>query len=356
MRLINVFLYAVRIYPVRISVCIQFILIVFLTVLFLFTEFKELDYLDNPDSIRTYFIPSLLTASSIFSGLIITYLITRLASIRNERIARLPEIDSLSNKLTQYRKVLHHFLQSSFFKNYSTFKKTLLSNPDYTWSNISISTGDWKSETMTNFYKEPYHTDMALYLALEEIVNEHGDDMAWQFSANDDLGRRYSLDEVVNARLIANELWDYFDNNWHDYGMDSKVDFNCHGLTSTYWTDFIYRNLAKIDVKYAKHQLNRQIISKLSGEFYSIYLERLIFLVHKNNERISPYIRMMFINLLFMAFGGIILPLSISFLKLGEATTYTLASICVSTVLVSVLSISFFLYQAWRIESDVSDY
>ena len=59
----------------------------------------------------------LITVSGIISGIVIAYLATKLFNIKRERERRQLEIDRLSEKLTNYRRILYCVIRSREFWN-----------------------------------------------------------------------------------------------------------------------------------------------------------------------------------------------------------------------------------------------
>lgn len=340
--------------PNRIWFLIEILTVVVLATILISLE-AFLNLIEDVDQILSFVIPSLISSSAIFAGLLATYLVTRISSVRSERLARLPEIDELSKKLTQLRKVLARF-RSGFIRNSGEIRRLLYEHPEYTWENITTSMGYTGNVIQREFWNEPYSNEMALHLALDEIVNDHREPIGWAFSESDEIAMRYTYNEVVTAYYICNELWDFFDHNYHGYGIESRVNFSCHALRSPYWLAPLRANVSRINQKYSEMPIDRFFLSKLGSEFHDQYLPRLIKLVARNEEEVPSYLSLMSFNLLLIILGGVLIPLLMQLTVLNEQLIVILTSLSIGAVFAGFLFTSFSLLRAWKTEGNVSDY
>lgn len=187
----------------------NFLLIVtgILTGIFIFQQIdKERLTFSNVNSI----ISSILTINGVFSAILITYLFTRITWTKDRKLEIHNEAISLSQKITEFRRILK--ILTTYYNVWESDKstKSLLDHNDfkhidfYDFRLASIS--EYKPdnlELIEKLRKDPrfFEGQSVLYLAMDSLVKQRKRDYYWQ----EELYKDFEHKGIYNKKAI--EKW-----------------------------------------------------------------------------------------------------------------------------------------------------
>lgn len=293
-------------------------------------------------NIQNYFI----TVSGIISGIIIAYLSGKLFNIKEERSRRQIEIDHLSNKLTNYRRLLYFLMNTPLFWVYhreiSRFKR------QYPNLNFFVL-GDFENKThedeRVKFLLEDktyHHTTIKLYLAMEAIYGEN-ELATWAHSR---IARfRYSSQEVLRCYDPSSTIW-YFLEGGYSKWTKGEIDDT---KMPVYFLDGIRDSLSAIETKYRDRDLDRHLMAEISNEFYEVYLPELYDLTLANESKLPQTLLSIYYNLIFIFCLGVIFPLILECVSLPIKVDLFLTLTSVAIIVVVFCN---FLFDFYRIMNE----
>lgn len=269
----------------------------------------------------------LITVGGIISAFVIAYLSSKIFNLRSERSARQIEIDSYSDKLTHFRRLLHYVMRSRDFWNYyadiAKFKKKY---EGLTYDKLHNGEGD---ALVTQFWLEENELSsntIDLYCAMECISGseylESGIAITWHTdkSARFD----YSLEELSQYFEPCNQIWYYLDGRYAKHG---KGRFNDTGI----WV--LYKNevsdiMARINPTYKGKDFHREILAEIATEFYEFNLPRLYDLT-RQNVGVPKSLLKTFNSLFFIMLFGVLIPIILQSINVTDSVNITLTLVLV---------------------------
>ena len=272
----------------------------------------------------------LITASGIISGIIIAYLAAKLFSIKEERKQCQIEIDRLSTKLTNYRRVLYCIINSSAFwvkrDDISKFQN------EYQGYNFEMlhnqNNNDKKRDDFWAIDPGFCTTTVDLYLAMEAIYGIDKEILSWYSDRNARF--KYTLQDIASYTKPSNQIWYYLE--WK-YFKDTEGLVNDTKINNRFKTS-IRENYTQIDAKYRDREFDRHLLAEISADFESFYLPNLYELTRLNQESLPKSTVNLFINLSVIFIIGVFFPLFIQCLNISNHWNvfFTLSSVGIVTL------------------------
>lgn len=287
------------------------------------------EYLDK-DVIDTQ--SKLISGSGILSGILIAFLSNKLFQLADERNKARIVLNEYADKLTLFRKILFHVMKSSEFWVYKShvnmFRKDA---PNANW-HILHSINKESNEFIKKFWlgeteKTIYTTTVDLYLAMEEIVSTTKDSL-WIY--NSDLFE-YDLEYLLKAEMPSNQIWYYLEGRYAKH-----TDGQVKEIASTYELSELNSLVRSVAPKYKDSEFSRELLGNMGGYFESEVLPEMIRLTQKITQRFTRSILKMFMALTVVMVFGVIFPLIMAILDLGE-TEKLITATCVTTTVISLL-------------------
>jgi hypothetical protein len=273
----------------------------------------------DPKKVETGFT-NLITVSSIITGIVFAYLVTKIFQVKAEREQRKQRIDILADKLTSFRRVCHFMLSMhDFWRPKGDIEKFEGIYSQYSFNDFqSILYVDNPNPdpAVNEFWSgnqgfSPHK--VMLYLAFKQIRNTGNKIELWFHSKTDRFD--YTSEEIAEVYYEpANKIWYELKNEW----KPSRYDLT--GLQHNYYTEKILSLIHEINPNYKGKSLDNELLGELGTEFHENYLEEQ-FKLTKQNEADLPKTtkRLLFTQILILIFG-VMGPLIFSMLRIETAT------------------------------------
>lgn len=223
-------------------------------------------------------ISSILTINGVFSAILITYLFTRITWAKDRKLEIHEEAISLSQKVTEFRRVLNilisyygvwksddktkSLLDFNEYKHVEYYDYRLMTRVDY---------NPEKHPLIEKLYKDPNFSEgqSVLYLAISTLVKQRKSDNAWQ----QELYKDYQHKGIYNVEIVEKWLeFDIMDTIAYWFG-DNYIMINFHALKKH--NDFIIAAAGRINKKYEHYELNNKLIRELAEDMSSHYIREL---------------------------------------------------------------------------------
>ncbi|MDA1121970.1 MAG: hypothetical protein O2887_16025 [Bacteroidetes bacterium] len=276
-------------------------------------------YIFNADISSNNFetsISNLLTVSSIITGIVFAYLISKLFHLKAEREKRKEEIINLSNKLTEFRRLAQHIITThDFWKDSNDLDKFRALYPLYNYNDIHDQGS--KDEKVTDFWikDQGFSTTRAdLFLAFDQVFDTQERHADWVY---DRVTRfEYSLDEISSYYDASNQIWYYLDYKWEKYSVGV---FNDNALQNSYYSSKMTEIINKIDENYRGQTLDRKLIAKIGSDFHGKYLVELYRLTEQNQADLPDSSKTILTTQIILLIFGVLAPLIFSTIELNTA-------------------------------------
>jgi len=287
------------------------------------------------EDIRT----DILTASGVLSGLIIAYLTSKVLQIRQEKLARLPQLNEQIQKLHKCRSIINTLLLSSLWVDglirFVEEKYQGLTHFDVRKTSIP---GLKSTQQAQDFMEDYEFGDTAkLYLELKSFIPNKSYDQTL-YTEFDVPGYYY------NAKILqkwidydcGNGLYNYFGPNYSFYKDDLR-------LANVYLGDKkeIIEACQKIDQeRYKGLDFGPELLSKLGAQLTADILPQLVRLQLFMEQGLPRIITYLFIVAGLLILFGVTLPLMTKLYRLPPI--FDIVSISVTIAISFYLLISFY--------------
>jgi len=269
----------------------------------------------------------LITVAGIISAFVIAYLSSKIFNLRSERTNRQVEIDNLSNKLTNFRRLLFYVMRSSnFWIHYDDITQFKKQYPGLNYARLHNQT-DNSDKLSTQFWLEEKHishSTIDLYTAMEALYGDPNftDGLPW---ATDKAIRfNYTVDELYNYYSPSNMIWYLLEGRFEKHGKGQFHDSNISPL----FADDVTETLVRIDTKYKGKDFHREILAEIGAEFHELYLTQLIELTQYNTG-VPKSLQATFNSLFVIMMSGVLLPIIIQSLDIPNSLDTILTLLCV---------------------------
>lgn len=273
--------------------------------------------------------------TGIFGSFIMTFLMTRVLNLRQEKLKRASQIKLLSEKLAQFQKICYHLINDHRFWNNSE---------DYKYAKkISDRISYWDSKNLTSSEDD---VQFNYYLSLMGDPN-HRYDITWLYLQ---LNMFADLNPLQNLNLLyskhppvkiysLNEIYDFLDfieyNEIYNY-LDRTKDtpeFNSHSICGT----SIVEAAKRFDpAKFANATYSKELLIDVSDDVQNHVLPNLYYLLKLNEDRLPISVRYYFYSVVSIIFLTVIWPI-IYKLFFNEQLLLNIGSIILLGVFVHIL-------------------
>lgn len=257
-------------------------------------------------------LTNLLTVNAVFSAILITYLFSRIGWSKERKLETLKETISLSQKVTEFRRILNkltYYYQVWIDENAT---KSLIDHGEYKHITfydyrLSMRRGDKQKnkKLIREFFehkdfKEPHST---LYLAMVSLVRNRSNP---RYEFQQELYKDFEHNGIYNIKAV--EKWldcDIFGTIW--YWLDKDYNYiNYHALFTD--KEYILAAASRINKKYEGHELNNALIKELSDDFNSHYLKELYIRVKELKKGVTDLNLLIMILITVSLVFGVLLP------------------------------------------------
>lgn len=306
---------------------IIFICVVLSTTVFLVLESKCFKTIDESNTLT-----NLLTVNGIFSAILITYLFSRITWSKERKLEIFKEAISISQKITDYRRVLNKLTEYYNVWNNEKATKSLLEN----WKFKTIDFYDyWLFNTpkvntsKRHLIKELMkHDDFSegestLYLAMASLTSDRNNP---NYQWKEELYSDFEIRGIYNIKIV--EKWlecNIFGSIW--FWLDQDYDYmNYPALKRDH--DYILAAITRINKKYEGIELSNKLLKEVTNEISSHYLNELHLRLKGLQKGITDLNLIIIILITSSLIFGVLIPFV---LLLVQSKTY-LFSLIVGTV------------------------
>lgn len=276
----------------------------------------------------------ILTTSSILSAIIITYLVSKVLQLRQERLMYIPEIKELTQKLHRFRKIISLLLHSDIWaKGLKRFVDIDYAGLSYFDVRAFIFVGLDTTEQADNFNKEraKFGDTAYLYLEMKSFIDE-GHTFDRTLYTEFDVPVGYSTEQL--ERWIdfdcGGGLWNYFDYRYSTYQKDLRLD-KVIGQTQ----ERILKACIQIDKeRYKDLPFDNKLLALLGTQFHDDILPKLHRLQVICGRGLPEIVNYLFSFLFVYIVFGVCIPISTKLYSLS--IFFDLASIS------SIISVTLF--------------
>ena len=285
---------------------------------------------------------NLITVSGILVGIVIAYISAKHFQLRQNRENLQSKLGQLSDKLTNFRKLLYRVMKShDFWERYSDIQAYKNKYLGITFTDLH-NHGDDRSDLVSQFWldeKDIDRTTADLYLAMEEITGpiEQADEWAYDKLHS----YKYSLDYLHRCYMPANKIWYYLEGR---YAKHTKGLINDQGIWALYKDD-IREFASQIDPKYRDKDFDRHLLAQISTDFHQLYIPQLIRLTRMIQKGLSNDMKTLLITLTIILTAGVLVPLTMQTLDIPYSISGLLTF---SMVLVVILGLTNFMFDFYR--------
>lgn len=301
----------------------------------LFTILLSKYHLTKEESINTL-LNNIFQFSGIFSALLISFIISKIFHTRQEKLNRLKEIISLSNRTTDFRRICKILFDEDEFWNEEMRRKMMGKYKPISYFHIHLDIT--RSQRIENLIGE-YHKDKNkigadFFLGVKSLLS--GSRKVFELELYDD----YDHNIVYPLKLVefwygansANTFWYYLENKWHTY----NTAFN-FGAFSQSDQESIIALAKKINKKkYRAAVFDKDLLVSIGNDFNSHIFPRLFRLTYYNEKGLSETINFLIRILVIIMVFGVFIPLWLSSIIISNINL----KIIISNISIIFLSLS----------------
>lgn len=306
---------------------------------FLVLESKCFKTIDEPNMLTI-----LLTVNGIFSAILITYLFSRITWSKERKLEIFKEAISISQKITDYRRVLNKLTQYYGVWYNEKATKSLIDN----WKFKTIDFYDYwlfrspkvkpSKRLLIKELKEDdkfSEGESTLYLAMVSLTsNRNNPNYQWK----EELYSDFEIRRIYNIKIV--EKWlecNIFGSIW--YWLDQDYDYiNYPALKRD--QDYILSAISRINKKYEGIQLSNKLLKDVTNEISSHYLKELLLRLKGLQKGITDLNLIIIILITSSLIFGVLIPFG---LLLVQSKTYLFSLIVGIVVSVNSGLIAYFI-------------
>lgn len=320
------------------------------TITFLF--FFLFIHYTNPSNFDSKKISGILiSVISILIAIIVTYLFSKLFAEKTIRIERKKQIDLLSSKVTNLRKIAFHIRGSHDFWRFHGINIKSIIDHDYK----DLTYEEYRRRDLPGHRKFSYEesekiqeaiygSDGQAYLALKAL--EDGDSSFSFFSKFNPIN--YSLDDISRYKEYAGSFWYFLDRSGGDA---EKADFN---EIRKYWMNMIEELYFKIIGKQINDKNYKKDIKDLFSEFDSVIFEKHYYLNSLNTGSLPVFFRKSLMNMIIFLVL-LILCLFIFVFDLNSGMKFIMTIILLSLFISNTIDLVIITYQSIKSELEIDE-
>jgi len=291
-------------------------------------------HLKDSDNLDTL-LNNIFQFSGIFSALLITVVISKIFQIRQEKLNRLKEIISLSNRTTDFRRICQILYDEYEFWNGQMRRKM---EGEYKYlSYFHLHLEDTKTPAQQKLIDKYYSEKLIgsnFYLGVKSLLS--GQKRYSQLELYDDYDHNivypFKLIQSWHGADSANVFWYFLEDKWNSY----QTVFN-FTVFSQYDKKTIVQLAKKINAqKYKSSVFSKDLLVNIGNDFQSYIFPRLYTLTYYNELGIPKTILLLIRILISTMIFGVFIPLWLSSIIITNLDI----KIFISSVSIIVLSLS----------------
>lgn len=278
---------------------------------------------------------NIMQFSSLFSAIIITFIVTKVFQIRSERISNRASVISLSNKLTDFRRIAHIMLHRTEF--WPTGMKSRMDNKykDLSFADLYNHTGlsDTKRQLIDDFEKDNVTVGGNLYLDLRYLEgNVHLPESLLMFEDRDKNLIYSTIDLDVLAGLhIGGSVWYHLANEWGNY--EGALNLTAFKPKEKERICFL---ASKIDKKFDGREFDRTLLAEVGTEMSEHNIPQLYELLLENTKPLPFVVKYLWILMVIVLMFGVLIPIILSALKIPENICSIFSALQASSLIIVI--------------------
>lgn len=255
-------------------------------------------------------VQNLFTFSSIFSAILITFIISKIFQIRNEKLDIRLKIISFCNKVTNLRRICEKIISN--YEVWNSETKLKLDNKYKFLSYQNLYDQDNKPEKLIyEFINDKELRGANFYIALRDLVKRNGRKFNLELYGDYDEDIIYSLETISiwNGNSNANAFFYYLDHKYTIYNQSILID----NLTTEEKSEI--ENLAKKinKEKYQDRIFDRHLLVDIGNDFENEIFPKLYNLLYEFNDNFSNTFNYTLTLLYSIVFFGVFIPMIFPF-------------------------------------------
>jgi hypothetical protein len=299
-------------------------------------------------------LSNIIQFSGIFSAILITFIVSKVIQIRQERLERRKEIVKFANKATDFRRIARVLKNCRGF--WDEGMRRVIDNKYKNLDFFDVKLWDYHNQDkkysaelkrLRNDFLEEKLPGAYLYLDIKSLVLD--DYHNWQLELYD----RYDYDFTYSIEILekwsgahsGNNLWYCLENKWYDY----EGCFTLSALREHEQNEIIDLCKKINPQKYRNSNFDKDLLASIGSEFDGYILPRLYELTYYNTlglpESLNFLLRILFLTII----SGVLLPLLATSVKVNSDLLLITSYIA---VWVLCMSLSYFLFKFRKILSN----
>lgn len=286
-------------------------------------------------------LTNLLTVNAVFSAILITYLFSRITWSKERKLETLKEAISLSQKITEFRRILNKLtyyyqvwdddnatkslIDHGKFKHIDYFDYRLSSISDYVPKDKELIDQLFKHDN----YKEGQST---LYLAMVSLVRNRKKP---RYEFQEELYKDFEHNGLYNIKAV--EKWlevEIFGTIW--YWLDKDYNYiNYAALRND--RDYILSAASRINSKYEGKDLDNELLKELADDFNSHYLKELYIRLKELKKGVSD-LNLLILSLITVSLiFGVLAPITLLFIS-SQSIWYVISVAALASINTGIIS------------------
>ncbi|MBT0548501.1 hypothetical protein [Riemerella anatipestifer] len=292
----------------------------------------------NDEKTSKNIISNIFTFSGVFLAILMTFIISKIFQIRNEKREVRFKVIRLSNKLTDYRRICDKILLSDKVWNSNTRSKMKNEYKYLTYRNLYDDYQKNKPKNLIKKFREETNIPGAsFYLALRELVNENYE--KWEL----ELFSEYDGDIIYPLEIVQ---------IWWGIGCFNAFFYYLEDKYGLYKNDILINNIGcdkkkeierlanKINnERYGNKKFDKELLVDLGNYFQTELIPRLLNYLSEFNEGFSKSLNYIYRMLILIMIFGVFIPLIFPFVENLFVKEMAIVHIC--TLMMSLIFINF---------------
>lgn len=298
---------------------------------------------------------NIIQFSGIFSAILVTFIVSKVFQIRQERLERRKEIVKFANKTTDFRRIARVLKNCWGF--WDKEMRRVMDNKYKELDFFDIHLWDYDNQDKKysaelkqlrdKFFKEEKIPGAYLYLDIKSLVLD--DYHTWQLELYD----RYDYDFTYSIEILekwsgahsGNNLWYCLENKWYDY----EGCFHLNALREHEQNEIVDLCKKINPQKYRNSKFDKDLLASIGSEFDGYILPRLHELTYYNTLGLPQSLNFLLLILFLTIISGVLLPLLATSIKVNTHLLLITSNIAVGIL---CMSLFYFLFKFKNILSN----
>ncbi|RZK36952.1 MAG: hypothetical protein EOO90_26375 [Pedobacter sp.] len=316
-----------------------FLMATIITILYVCVMVILVSSINQDPSQVTNISDKLLDVSALISSFVITYLTSKVLTVRQEKLNRVEKIKELSNKLTEFRRICHVILESWQFWQPSEAQRahgkhvaTQITFNDLHYLNTYDDRYD-EIHGLMNYetygeIKPKFVLQIATLCKSKDIYTHNRLFLGMDFLAN----YIYSGKELEDWQFLQdnNMFWYVFENEWQDYENSFNFNISDHDKRR------ISKCAGRLDNLLANKDFTKELLVSASQIAENEIIPQLTILVKKNEAKQSFMIKYLLICFSGIFVFGVLLQVILGLFLSSLVVSY-IAIIAVTAIVIHIL-------------------